>query len=83
MNSDSVKVIKQSRWSPPPSSPMKGLLPARVVMWEDKRGNYVTHDEINNDGKLYFIAGHYDMSKEAAEVDFIKRCRVLGVGCDT
>jgi hypothetical protein len=88
MNSQSntVKVIRQSKWS----APDKATLPTRVVMWEHLDGRmigerptqFVTHLETREGESLNFIWGHYDMTFGEASADFGNRCRLLSVAED-
>ena len=74
INSKTVSVVKKSKW-------VKGLgmLPSRAILWHRKSDDsYITHIEVKNEkGALYFIWGHYDMTRAEAERDFAKRVRSL------
>lgn len=86
MNSETVKTIRISKWTPRE----EGLLPTRIVMWQREDDSpavrhfghdiFCTHAEIKQkNGDQYFYYGNYDMSQEAGNLDFERRCRQLGV----
>ena len=73
MNSSDVRLIRTSA-----IYDSEGLLPARVIMWQDDRNNYVTHVEVfPSDRSAYLVWGHYDMTMPEATKDFAHRIDLI------
>lgn len=74
MNNNTENVFLLSKWKHE-----SGLLPTRVVMWKSKVGDYVTHLEVDNNNKLSFVYGHYNLAYNEALTDFISRVKRLNL----